>query len=371
MSESQVFQRSVTRCPDPIAVFRACTDGGVREGTALLETAETPEEAASAGRSLVVARSALHLRCRGRVVEVRALDRNGTPLLSKLAQRLEGGPQIELRRDALVCAYPPLPAGSEEQRLKAPSPVDVPRELMACLAAQVDQPMAAPLVVGTFAYDLLEYYEPLPGGQKDPLGWPDFELWLPDRLIWLDHQRGISTVVAHLFGDEDASEAYGEAVSAIAQLVEIVESAERMSTRASDERSGGAAGPDVEVDVDDATFADLVTRLKQHIVAGDVFQIVPSRTFSMPCLDALAAYRKLRGVESESVHVLFQRQSRRAVRHLPRDSGGGGGTAAADPYPSHRGHASAGGVRGRCWTSISIAASRPNCVSTKRRWPST
>jgi anthranilate synthase component 1 len=34
--------------------------------------------------------------------------------------------------------------------------------------------------------------------------------------------------------------------------------------------------------------------MKQHIVAGDVFQIVPSRTFSMPCRDPLAAYASLR-----------------------------------------------------------------------------
>jgi anthranilate synthase component 1 len=34
--------------------------------------------------------------------------------------------------------------------------------------------------------------------------------------------------------------------------------------------------------------------LKQHIVAGDVFQIVASRTFTLPCPDPLGAYARLR-----------------------------------------------------------------------------
>jgi anthranilate synthase component 1 len=50
----------------------------------------------------------------------------------------------------------------------------------------------------------------------------------------------------------------------------------------------------VQVDLDDASFASLVRDLKGHIVAGDVFQIVPSRTFTVPCPDPFAAYRRLR-----------------------------------------------------------------------------
>ena len=47
---------------------------------------------------------------------------------------------------------------------------------------------------------------------------------------------------------------------------------------------------DASADLTDAEYADLVERLKKHIVLGDVFQIVPSRTFSADCPDAQAAY---------------------------------------------------------------------------------
>ena len=43
----------------------------------------------------------------------------------------------------------------------------------------------------------------------------------------------------------------------------------------------------------DEAYAALVGDLKRRIVAGDVFQIVPSRTFSAPCAYPLAAYAHL------------------------------------------------------------------------------
>ena len=174
--------------------------------------------------------------------------------------------------------------GSEQERLKAPSPVDVLRKLVFGLAESVDQPSAAPLVVGYLrlrSARALRAAAPRPG---DPIGWPDFEFWLPDRLVWLDHQRGMSTIVAHLFGGEHASSAYGDAVSAIVRLVQTVEETERRAAPRGRWRtdcaavSGQAQTPDT--DMDDEAYAAVVARLKEHIVAGDVFQIVPSRTFS-------------------------------------------------------------------------------------------
>jgi anthranilate synthase component 1 len=37
-----------------------------------------------------------------------------------------------------------------------------------------------------------------------------------------------------------------------------------------------------------------VTFLKEHILAGDIFQVVPSRTFSLPCQSPILAYQQLK-----------------------------------------------------------------------------
>ncbi|MBF0697755.1 anthranilate synthase component 1, partial [Actinomyces bowdenii] len=44
----------------------------------------------------------------------------------------------------------------------------------------------------------------------------------------------------------------------------------------------------------DAGFEQMVVDMKERIAAGDVYQVVPSRGFTIACPDALAAYRVLR-----------------------------------------------------------------------------
>jgi anthranilate synthase component 1 len=66
------------------------------------------------------------------------------------------------------------------------------------------------------------------------------------------------------------------------------------------------------MDLDDAAYADVVARLQRHIVAGDVFQIVPSRGFRLPCPDPLAAYARLR-VTNPSPYMFYVRGATRTL----------------------------------------------------------
>jgi len=57
-----------------------------------------------------------------------------------------------------------------------------------------------------------------------------------------------------------------------------------------------ALPPDVEVGTSDEEFGDSVERVKEYIRAGDAFQVVPARTFSVPAdgADPFDVYRALR-----------------------------------------------------------------------------
>src|SRR5690606_20381976 len=57
-------------------------------------------------------------------------------------------------------------------------------------------------------------------------------------------------------------------------------------------------------EIEDSAYAEIVGKAKQHILAGDVFQIVPSRTFRMPCEDAFTLYRRLRQ-ESRAPYLFY------------------------------------------------------------------
>ena len=293
--------RTLDRCPDPITLFRELTDGGRRPDTLLLESGDTSTRRGE--RSFIATRAALRLVCRGRLVTVRALHPNGRSLLPWLAERLDARAEILQADDALEATFPPPPRGSEEARLHAPSPVDVLRALAFGLANGETDVTTAPTVAGAFAYDLLGVHEQLPPWRADPIGFPDFEMWLPDRSIWLDHRRQRATVVAHVFGGVHAEPAYHDALAAIAELARACEAAASEPAEAA-LRPVSSGGTPPDVDLDDAAFAALVEELKGHIVAGDVFQIVPSRTFSLPCDEPLAAYRVLRAL-NPSPYMFF------------------------------------------------------------------
>ena len=308
--QALALTRRLSQCPDPVDLYAAVSGGGSAPGTVLLETAEVPGgERRRGGKSLVVARSALSITSRGREVTARALDENGVALLPWLAGSV--ATEVTTEGEQITWTFPEQYPSAEEARLKIPSPVDVARALLRLEETSHQQ---APLLVGAFAYDLLECFERLPQAPTDPLGWPDLELWLPDRLVWLDHEHQAATVVAFLFGGGgDPSRAYGEAAASIVELAEVVQAPHQGGAGAGSRAEGRGEAPpragaerprtlppstpiDINTDLDDAAYADLVRHLKQHIVAGDLFQIVPSRSFSVPCPDPLAAYRTLRGL---------------------------------------------------------------------------
>ncbi|MGQ0702174.1 MAG: anthranilate synthase component 1 [Gemmatimonadales bacterium] len=294
--------REVTGSPDPLALYAALSAGGQRPGTFLLESAETGT--GSGERSLIGAGVALRLACQGRQVEIEARSPNGRAMLPWLETRFEDAAGVTVGRaepNTLRVAYPEPPSGprDESSRGRLPSPLDALRAVVFgpdLLAHPTD---ACHLAAGVFSYDLIELFEALPPGRPEPEPTPHFEFFVPDRLIVIDHLRNRTLLVATAIGGSgDAGEAnYHDAVTAIGDLMQILEgigsreSGAGSRLEAPDSRLPTA---DSRVDLSDAEYEDLVRRLKRHIVAGDVFQIVASRTFALPCPNPLAAYARLR-----------------------------------------------------------------------------
>lgn len=300
--------------PDPIRLFEALTNGGRGPNTLLLESGDaSPAREASVlqgEKSLLIPRSALCARCRGRQVEIVALSPNGLNTLPWLARRLRDQAVVEQKEDRLLVTYPPPPPGDDDFRLQAPSPVDVLRILARGFGLLSGQAAPGPLVAGVFSYDFLGCYETLPPARVDPTGWPDYEFWLPDRMVWLNHKKRTATVVAFVFGGARATETYNDAIESVARTSAAIENLPAGTKSESGPAVTVSMPPaEVSVDMSDQEYAELVALLKQHIVAGDVFQIVASRTFSTACTRPLNAYRKLRDLNPSPYMFLVNSQS--------------------------------------------------------------
>jgi anthranilate synthase component 1 len=147
--------------------------------------------------------------------------------------------------------------------------------------------------VGMFGYDLVRTFEPTVGEPNpDELGMPDLAVMVSHVLLAFDHFTHTVTVLAYVVdAGDDVERVYEEAVEAIADV--------RERLRAPVPR-GAASRPEAPAwtsNIGSSGYADAVERAKEHIRAGDAYQIVPSQRWSADCpVDAFSIYRGLRTI---------------------------------------------------------------------------
>jgi anthranilate synthase component 1 len=281
-----------------VPLYRMRCDDGRRHHTLLLESADQGRPV----RSVIVLSAALSITCEGEYVMAAALNQNGMALLPSLAARFAGSTECEGGK--IVVRVPPSrTARVEHERLRAPGTLDIVREVLHLLQPGLIGIPESVLLAGLVSYDLAGEFEQLPEPAGAGREVPDYRFYLADRLVVVDHERRRSEVIALVLdpGRRELESARGD-------IARIAEWASAQSETAADVSGGGGRSEpelpvEAEVDLDDAGFAQLVGRLQRHIAAGDVFQIVPSRTFSVPCADPLGAYEELR--RREAVPYLF------------------------------------------------------------------
>jgi anthranilate synthase component 1 len=191
----------------------------------------------------------------------------------------------------------------------APRPAEPPlayvrRLLEACRAPQLEGlPPLHGGAVGFLGYDCVRELERLGSPPDDDVGIPDLALLLTRTFVVFDHLAQRALVFANVPSTDDADAAYDRATSEIEAVIEKL--AAPLDAPSFD------LDLDVSVDftsqVDDDDYARWVTTAKEHIYAGDVFQVVPSRRFEAPLTgSAFNAYRVLRTL-NPSPYMYFLR----------------------------------------------------------------
>lgn len=158
--------------------------------------------------------------------------------------------------------------------------------------------------VGYLSYDFARYLERLPATASDDLAVPDAAFLLADTLVIFDHAKHNLVVLANAHNTGDPDAAYDDAVARIDRIVSAL--AGPLPYRdAADVPE--AASADLQSNVTRAQFEDMVRRAKEHIAAGDAFQIVLSQRFSRRTSAApFTIYRALRAL-NPSPYMFFLR----------------------------------------------------------------
>lgn len=193
------------------------------------------------------------------------------------------------------------------------NPIDPPREgdVLDALRAEMQRYRFVPLsnlprfcggLVGYTGYDVVRQFESLPATARDTLGVPDAIYFLADTLVVFDHARSVLLIIANAhIPDDRQSDGDGAPDDAIAAAYE--DAVARIKTiRARLDAPLAALTPDplavctpTRANKTQAEYEQMVLEAKEHIKAGDIFQVVLSRRLERrSTAHPFAIYRSLR-----------------------------------------------------------------------------
>ena len=154
-------------------------------------------------------------------------------------------------------------------------------------------PMAAG-VFGYMGYDTVRLIERLPAIPSDDLGLPDAILVRPTVMVIFDAVKDEMTVVSPVRPDHSvtAKDAYRSAQDRLRDVVDALDAPLAHKAAAVPQT---LALPEPQSNTTAAEYMTMVSRAKEYIKAGDIFQVVLSQRFSAPfSLPPFALYRALR-----------------------------------------------------------------------------
>lgn len=270
---------------DPLSLYQHLTQD--MSHTMLLESAEI--ESKDNIKSLILTHAALMIRCDGYQLTFTALTDNGQSLLKPIQayfKQADSSLDSNILKLVLVKETRQL---DEDARLKSASPLDGLRALIQEIDCGDTPSFEALFLGGVLAYDLIDTVEPLPQVTNGKNTCPDYLFYLAETLITVDRQQEIADIVTHNFIADPALKAeyathLNTRIESVKSQIALVEDAAELMP----------VDAEARVNISDDTFKETVNSLKTHIVAGDIFQVVPSRSFSLPCPNTLGAYRALR-----------------------------------------------------------------------------
>ncbi len=209
---------------------------------------------------------------------------------------------------------------------EAPAGVPTDKGALAALEALLDRYRAPHLadlppfhggVVGWLGYDVVREIERLPHVPPDDQGLPDAVLSLAGQVAAFDHFRQRMYLVENVYLEPGATgevlaAAYDQAVARLAVAVEDLGRplAYAASSPPPDDMDDL---PDVSRNTSFEEYASAVEAAKEHILAGDIFQVVLSQRFDLvDDVDPLALYRVLRLV-NPSPYMYFLRHAEATI----------------------------------------------------------
>jgi anthranilate synthase component I len=164
-------------------------------------------------------------------------------------------------------------------------------------------------LVGYLGYDVVRRLERLPQTSADDLGMPELAMMLVTDLAVLDHTDGTVLLIANALrtAGENQDAAWDDAVARLDEMAADLTKAVPPGVAVLEP----VPAPEVSSNLRPGVFEAGVERIREHIRAGDAFQVVLAQRFELPTeVDALDLYRVLRATNPSPYMYLLRFEGR-------------------------------------------------------------
>ena len=208
----------------------------------------------------------LQIVVRQNQVTINSLNQRGEILLAILTQYLCKEDYLEfvnVNTQQISCIIKPdNNSFSEENRSKQRSVFTLLRAIIAIFFSKEDSYLG---LYGAFGYDLVFQFEAIKKSIVREIGNRDLVVYLPDEILVVDHRKETAYCYSYDFS-------YGNYTTVNCDRVQLI-------------TTNYIAQEDYPLQSDFAIgeYAQLVLKAKQYFKHGELFEVVPSQTFSVGC----------------------------------------------------------------------------------------
>lgn len=184
-------------------------------------------------------------------------------------------------------------------RRESGDPLDILRREMGRyrVAGGEDLPRFYGGAVGYLAYEWVHRLEKLPSLPPDPFPWPEAAFVMARVVVIFDHLRHTVHIVVNQRVGPDLRQSYREAVTTLDEVEARLHAPGPGGQLRPAKKPPGSADQAVTSNLSRERFCRMVEVAKEHIRAGDIFQVVLSQRLQCPLTaPPVEVYRALRSV---------------------------------------------------------------------------
>lgn len=287
----EIIQINTIYRVNPAAVFhKICGD---KKLSLLLESAEINKK--NQLKSMMIIDTAIRITAYNRKVVLQSFSKNGQNILEKMSSVIPKTVLVHYHSESLTLIFPTsVSTLDEDVKLRELSIFDCFRFILKLLKPNMLYENAI-FFGGLFSYDLVSTFEPLPIIPSIHQC-PDFCFYLSEVLLIMDHLNQTSVLQGSVFFQDKH-----EKLRITQRMLNIKNELKNKPKSITNFKIPYSA---VKMNFSDEEYKKIVRDMQLYIQSGEIFQVVPSRKFFLPCPYPLSAYYTLK-LNNPSPYMFF------------------------------------------------------------------